>query len=75
MPARINFPTFRKRMAYLRSLCVEAGRPMVDTAVMPFTTIGKDAEDALRGIDINGLLDEAHNASTGSNRRRELLHP
>jgi alkanesulfonate monooxygenase SsuD/methylene tetrahydromethanopterin reductase-like flavin-dependent oxidoreductase (luciferase family) len=64
MPARINFPTFRKRIAYLRSLCAETGRAMVDTAVMPFTTIGKDAEDALRGIEINGLLDEAHNAST-----------
>ncbi len=37
---------------------------MVETAVMPFTTIGKDAADALRGIDVKGLLDEAHNSST-----------
>jgi len=64
MPARINYPTFNKRIAYLRSLCAESGRPMVETAVMPFTTIGKDSADALRGININGLLDEAHNSST-----------
>ncbi len=64
MPARINYPTFGKRIEYLRSLCAEAGRPMIETAVMPFTTIGKDVENALRGIDVKGLLDEAHNSST-----------
>ena len=59
-----TYPTFGKRIEYLRSLCAEAGRPMIETAVMPFTTIGKDAENALRGIDVKGLLDEAHNSST-----------
>lgn len=64
MPARINYPTFNKRIAYLRGLCTEAGRPMVETAVMPFTTIGKDVASALHGIDVKNLLDEAHNSST-----------
>ena len=64
MPARINYPTFSKRIEYLRSLCTESGRPMVETAVMPFTTVGKDTDSALRGIDVKGLLDEAHNSST-----------
>jgi probable F420-dependent oxidoreductase len=64
MPARINYPTFSKRIEYLRSLCAQSGRPMVDTAVMPFTTIGKDVESALRGINLKGLLDEAHNSAT-----------
>ena len=64
MPARINYPTFNKRVEYLRGLCAQAGRPMVETAVMPFTTIGKDVTGALRGINLKDLLDEAHNSST-----------
>jgi probable F420-dependent oxidoreductase len=63
MPARINLPTFAKRMDYLRALCRHAQRPMVRTAVMPFTTIGKDQAAALRGIDVKTLLDEAYNFS------------
>jgi len=64
MPARINYPTFSKRIDYLRMLCAQASRPMVQSAVMPFTTIGKNTESALRGINVKGLLDEAHNSST-----------
>ena len=64
MPARINYPTFNKRVEYLRGLCAQAGRPMVETAVMPFTTLGKDVASALSGINLNDLLDEAHNSST-----------
>jgi probable F420-dependent oxidoreductase len=64
MPARINYPTFTKRREYLSELCAQAGRPMVATAVMPFTTVGKDLASALTGIDIKSLLDEAHNSST-----------
>ena len=64
MPARINYPTFNKRVEYLRSLCAQVGRPMVETAVMPFTTVGGDVASALRGINLKGLLDEAHNSST-----------
>ncbi|MGH7809816.1 MAG: LLM class flavin-dependent oxidoreductase [Candidatus Binatia bacterium] len=61
MPARINLPTFVKRIDYLQMLCRQAQRPMVRSAVMPFTTIGKDQAAALQGIDVNGLLDEAYN--------------
>jgi alkanesulfonate monooxygenase SsuD/methylene tetrahydromethanopterin reductase-like flavin-dependent oxidoreductase (luciferase family) len=64
MPARINFPTFEKRVKYLRGQCREASRPMVSTAVMPFTTIGRNQETALRGLDIKGLIDDAHNFSS-----------
>ena len=64
MPARINFPTFAKRVEYLRAQCQQTGRPMVSTAVMPFTTIGRNQAAALRGIDIKGLIDDAHNFSS-----------
>ena len=64
MPARINYPTFNKRVEYLHRLCAQAGRPLIDIAVMPFTTIGNNLADALRGINTKDLLDEAHNSST-----------
>ena len=31
---------------------------------MPFTTIGRNINDALHGIDLSTLIDEAHNSST-----------
>lgn len=37
---------------------------MVKTAVMSFTTIGKNRQSALDGIDVKGLIDEADNFST-----------
>lgn len=64
MPARITYATFAKRVEYLRGLCEQANRPMLATAVMPFTTIGKDQASALHGISIKNLLDDAHNSST-----------
>ena len=64
MPARINIATFGARIEYLHKLCQQAGKPMVRTAVMPFTTVGKDQQSALQGIDVTGLIHEAHNFST-----------
>lgn len=63
MPARINMPTFVKRVEYLHALCEQAQKPMLRTVVMPFTTLGKNQEDALRGIDVKNLLDDAYNFS------------
>jgi len=63
MPARINLPTFAHRIDYLRRLCQQAEKKMVQTAVMPFTTIGKSQEAALSGIDMKSLIDEAYNFS------------
>jgi len=64
MPARINFATFGARIEYLHKLCQQAGKPMVQTAVMPFTTVGKNRQSALDGIDVKGLIDKADNFST-----------
>lgn len=64
MPARINFATFRARIEYLQKLCQQADKPMVKTAVMPFTSVGKNPQSALDGIDVKSLIDEAHNVST-----------
>jgi alkanesulfonate monooxygenase SsuD/methylene tetrahydromethanopterin reductase-like flavin-dependent oxidoreductase (luciferase family) len=64
MPARITLATFEKRVEYLHELCHQQRRQMIDTAVMPFTSIGKDRDDALRGIQVESLIEEAHNSST-----------
>jgi probable F420-dependent oxidoreductase len=64
MPARINLPTFARRVEYLRALCQQAQKPMLRTAVMPFTTIAKNQQAALRGIDVKNLIDDAYNFST-----------
>ncbi|MGH7798019.1 MAG: LLM class flavin-dependent oxidoreductase [Candidatus Binatia bacterium] len=59
LPARITLATFSKRFAYLRELCRDAARPMIETAVMPLTTIGRDLSTAVRGIDLNTIVEES----------------
>jgi len=64
MPARITLATFANRVEYLSELCRRAGKPMVKTAVMPLTTIAKNHEMALRGVNLKALLDDSYNFST-----------
>lgn len=59
MPARITLATFAKRLDYLRELCLTASKPMVTAAVMPLTSIGKNLDASLRGINLKVLLDES----------------
>lgn len=56
MPARITLKTFKQRIDYLRTLTQEAGKPMVTTAVMPYTSIARGRKEALNGIDVPGLI-------------------
>src|SRR5262245_37282570 len=64
MPARITLATFAKRVEYLTELCRQAGKAMVETAVMPLTTIDRDSETSLRGVNLKVLLDDSYNFST-----------
>lgn len=64
MPARITLATFRKCVEYLRELSRKAGRPMIDAAVMPLTSIAKDKETALSKAKIEALIDEANRYPT-----------
>jgi alkanesulfonate monooxygenase SsuD/methylene tetrahydromethanopterin reductase-like flavin-dependent oxidoreductase (luciferase family) len=59
MPARITLATFSRLVLYIRELCEEASRPMITAAVMPFTSVGKTREAALRQIDTPALIAEA----------------
>jgi alkanesulfonate monooxygenase SsuD/methylene tetrahydromethanopterin reductase-like flavin-dependent oxidoreductase (luciferase family) len=64
MPARITLATFSRLVAYIRDLCEKAARPMITTAVMPFTSVGKTREAALRQIDVSALIGEAQKYPT-----------
>lgn len=59
LPARVTLVTFSKRIEYLRELCRAAARPMIETAVMPLTTIARDSSTALRGIDLKTIVEES----------------
>src|SRR5581483_6306573 len=54
MPARTTLPTFAKLVAYSRALCEKAGKPRLTAAVMPFTSVGTNRNDALK--DIRGFI-------------------
>jgi alkanesulfonate monooxygenase SsuD/methylene tetrahydromethanopterin reductase-like flavin-dependent oxidoreductase (luciferase family) len=64
MPARTTLATFEQLIGYLRKLCQNANKPMISTAVMPFTSVAKDRNTALRKISIASLLGEANKFPT-----------
>jgi alkanesulfonate monooxygenase SsuD/methylene tetrahydromethanopterin reductase-like flavin-dependent oxidoreductase (luciferase family) len=59
MPARITLATFAKLVGYIHELCDKAGKPMIEAAVMPFTSIAKDRAAALRDVKVEALINEA----------------
>jgi alkanesulfonate monooxygenase SsuD/methylene tetrahydromethanopterin reductase-like flavin-dependent oxidoreductase (luciferase family) len=60
MPARITLATFQQLIQYIRPLCENAGKPMINAAVMPLTSVGSTREEALRTIDTSALVAEAN---------------
>lgn len=64
MPARTTLATFAKLVEYSRGLCEQAGKPMLTAAVMPFTSIGKNRDGALKNIDVPSLIAEANKFPT-----------
>ncbi|MGH7854680.1 MAG: LLM class flavin-dependent oxidoreductase, partial [Candidatus Binatia bacterium] len=64
MPARITLATFAKLVAYIRELCHKAGKPMINAAVMPFTSVSINRETALSKINIESLIAEANKFPT-----------
>ena len=64
MPARTTLATFRKLKSYLRELCAKAAKPMIGAAVMPFTSVARDRQDALSRINFEVLIAEANKFPT-----------
>lgn len=62
MPGRISLATFRARVDKIRELSAAAERPMPTIAVIPPTSVEATREDALRDVNVDGLLAWANNA-------------
>ena len=59
MPGRITIKTFRKRVARLRRLSAEAGKPMPTPAAIPITSPGRTREEALAKVNWMEMMDQA----------------
>jgi alkanesulfonate monooxygenase SsuD/methylene tetrahydromethanopterin reductase-like flavin-dependent oxidoreductase (luciferase family) len=62
MPGRISLATFRARVELMRAKAAEWGRPMPTPAVIPPTSVEATREEALREVNVEGLLAWANKA-------------
>ncbi len=62
MPGRISLATFRARVNLMREKSEEWQRPMPTAAVIPPTSVEATREEALRDVNVEGLLAWANNA-------------
>jgi alkanesulfonate monooxygenase SsuD/methylene tetrahydromethanopterin reductase-like flavin-dependent oxidoreductase (luciferase family) len=62
MPGRISMATLEKRVETMRALSAEQGRAVPTVAVIPPTSIERSREEALRHVNIPGLLAWANKA-------------
>jgi probable F420-dependent oxidoreductase len=59
MPGRITIKTFAKRVARMRRLAGEAGKPVPTAAAIPITSPGRTREEALSKVNWQGMLKSA----------------
>jgi alkanesulfonate monooxygenase SsuD/methylene tetrahydromethanopterin reductase-like flavin-dependent oxidoreductase (luciferase family) len=62
MPGRISLATMAKRIDTMRELSAEAGREVPTVAVIPPTSIEATREEALKDVNVPGLLAWANKA-------------
>jgi alkanesulfonate monooxygenase SsuD/methylene tetrahydromethanopterin reductase-like flavin-dependent oxidoreductase (luciferase family) len=62
MPGRISLATMAKRIDTMRELSDQSGKPMPTVAVIPPTSIEATREEALRHVNVPGLLAWANKA-------------
>jgi alkanesulfonate monooxygenase SsuD/methylene tetrahydromethanopterin reductase-like flavin-dependent oxidoreductase (luciferase family) len=62
MPGRISMRTMEKRIGVMRELSAEQGKKMPTVAVIPPTSIESTREEALKHVNIPGLLAWANKA-------------
>ncbi|MEV4596844.1 LLM class flavin-dependent oxidoreductase [Amycolatopsis sp. NPDC049253] len=62
MPGRISMATLDKRVTTMRELSEEAGRTMPTVAVIPPTSIERTYEEAVKHVNVPGLLAWANKA-------------
>ena len=62
MPGRISMATLDKRVQTMRELSSEASKPMPTVAVIPPTSVERTRDEALKHVNIPGLLAWANKA-------------
>lgn len=62
MPGRIGMATLRKRVETMRDLSAEQGKAMPTVAIIPPTSIERTREEALKHVNVPGLLAWANKA-------------
>jgi alkanesulfonate monooxygenase SsuD/methylene tetrahydromethanopterin reductase-like flavin-dependent oxidoreductase (luciferase family) len=60
LPGRITFPTYEARVAKIRQMTADAGKPMIMTGAVPVTSIGPSREAALAKLNVSGLIRNAN---------------
>lgn len=61
LPGRITFPTYERRVAKIREMTDEQGKPMIMTGAVPVTSIAGTREAALSMLNVPGLIKNANN--------------
>jgi alkanesulfonate monooxygenase SsuD/methylene tetrahydromethanopterin reductase-like flavin-dependent oxidoreductase (luciferase family) len=60
LPGRITFPTYEVRVAKIREMTAEQGKPMIMTGAIPVTSIDDTAEAAVERLNVPGLIKNAN---------------
>jgi len=60
LPGRITFPTYEKRVADIRRMTDEQGKPMILTGAVPVTSLDDSFEEATRHMNVPGLVKNAN---------------
>ena len=60
LPGRITFPTYEVRVAKIREMSAEQGRPPVLVGAVPVTSIGATRDEAIGFMNVPGLIDNAN---------------
>jgi alkanesulfonate monooxygenase SsuD/methylene tetrahydromethanopterin reductase-like flavin-dependent oxidoreductase (luciferase family) len=60
LPGRITFPTYEARVAKIREMTAEQGKPMIMTGAVPVTSIDTSFEAATGRMNVPGLIKNAN---------------
>ena len=61
LPGRITFPTYERRVADIRRMTAEQGKPMIFTGAVPVTSVSSTRDAALERLNVPGLIKNANN--------------
>ena len=60
LPGRITFPTYEARVAKIRQMCEEQGKPRIMTGAVPVTSIDDSFDAAVSRMNVPGLIKNAN---------------